>query len=172
MMHRVQFEQWVPEEIERVFLFFANPANLPRIMPPETGIELTKMKLVPPSTPSIERSGIDQTCLAGVGSEIVTSFRMISFLPLRARWIALVTEFEWNHHFADVQKKGPFKSFHHRHQLHAEKREGVTGTVVRDAIEYEVGFGWLGGLAGKFFIGRQLQRTFAYRQQALLKLLS
>lgn len=172
MMHRVQFEQWVPVAIERVFLFFANSSNLPRIMPPETGTELTKLKLVPPPNPSMVKSGIDRSSLAGVGSEIVTSFRVLPFLPLRAEWVALVTEFEWNHHFADVQKKGPFKSFHHRHELDAETREGVTGTVVRDVIEYEVGFGWLGDLAGKLFIGHQLQRTFAYRQRALLKLLS
>jgi ligand-binding SRPBCC domain-containing protein len=172
MMHRVQFEQWVPVEIERVFLFFANPANLPRIMPPNTGTELTKLKLVPPPNRSMERSSIDRASLAGVGSEIVTSFRVLPFLPLRAGWIALITEFEWNHHFADVQKKGPFKSFEHRHELHAETREGATGTVVRDAIEYDVGFGWLGDLAEKLFIGRQLQRTFAYRQRALSKLLS
>jgi hypothetical protein len=38
-------------------------------------------------------------------------------------------------------------------------------------IEYEVGFGWLGELARKLFVSRQLQRTFAYRQKALEKLL-
>ena len=48
MVHLVQFEQWVPVPIERVFLFFANPGNLPRIMPPQTGTELVRLKLVPP----------------------------------------------------------------------------------------------------------------------------
>jgi ligand-binding SRPBCC domain-containing protein len=109
--------------------------------------------------------------LAGAGSEIVTSFRLVAFLPFRAQWIALITEFEWNHHFADVQKKGPFKSFHHRHELTGETRNQIKGTLVRDVIEYEVGFGWLGELARKLFVSRQLQRTFAYRQKALEKLL-
>ncbi len=48
MTHLVQFEQWVPVPIERVFLFFANPDNLPRIMPPQTGTELVRLTLVPP----------------------------------------------------------------------------------------------------------------------------
>jgi hypothetical protein len=43
---------------------------------------------------------------------------------------------------------------------------------VRDVIEYEVGFGWLGELARKLFVDRQLQRTFEYRHSALKKLLS
>ena len=158
--------------IERVFLFFANPGNLPRIMPPQTGTELVRLKLVPPPGIPEERATVtDRPPLAGAGSEIVTSFRVLPFLPLRARWVALITEFEWNHHFADIQKQGPFKSFIHHHELTRETRGQVKGTVVRDVIEYDVGFGWLGNLAQKLFISRQLRRTFEYRQQALEKLL-
>jgi len=172
MTHRVRFEQWVPVPIEQVFLFFANPGNLPRIMPPGTRTELVRLKVVPPpGSPAVRESITDRDPLAGVGSEIVTSFRVVPFLPFRAQWIALITEFEWNHHFADVQKKGPFKSFHHRHELIAERRDGVNGTVVRDVIEYDVGFGWLGKLAQRIFVSRQLSRTFEYRQKALEKLL-
>ena len=94
------------------------------------------------------------------GSEIVTSFRVVPFLPFRAQWIALITEFEWNHHFADVQKQGPFKSFHHRHELREETRDQVRGTVVRDVIEYDVGFGWLGELAQRLFVSRQIAANF------------
>jgi ligand-binding SRPBCC domain-containing protein len=158
--------------VERVFLFFANPANLPRIMPPHTGTELVSLKLVPPPGIAEERATVtDRPPLAGAGSEIVTSFRVLPFLPFRAQWTAVITEFEWNHHFADVQKRGPFKSFHHRHELKEETRDQVRGTVVRDVIEYDMGLGWLGGLARRLFVSRQLQRTFAYRQRALEELL-
>jgi len=172
MLYHVEFEQWVPAAIERVFLFFANPGNLPRIMPPGTKTELIALKLVPPSGVSPEKATVtDRDPLAGVGSEITTSFRVIPFLPFRAEWIALITEFEWNHHFADVQKEGPLKSFYHRHEMRAEIRGGVNGTVVRDLINYDVGFGWMGNLAQRFFVSRQLQGTFTYRQKALEKLL-
>ena len=123
------------------------------------------------SAPRARLYPTDRAPLAGVGSEIVTSFRVLPFLPFRAQWIALITEFEWNHHFADVQEKGPFKSFHHRHELLAEIRNGLNGTVVRDVIDYEVGFGFLGELVQTFFISRQLQQTFAYRQRTVEKLL-
>src|ERR1700681_3930443 len=152
MTHLVQFEQWVPVPRERVFLFFANPSNLPRIMPPQTGTELVRLKLVPPS--GIAEGGAtitDRAPLAGAGSEIVTSFRVLPSLPFRAQWTAVITEFEWNHHFADLQKRGPFKSFHRRHELTEETRNRLRGTIVRDAIEYDVGFGWLGELAQRLF---------------------
>jgi ligand-binding SRPBCC domain-containing protein len=172
MTHLVQFEQWVPVRLERVFLFFANPGNLPRIMPPQTETELVRLKLVPPPGGSAESATVtDRAPLAGAGSEIVTSFRVVRFLPFRRQWTALITEFEWNHHFSDVQKRGPFKSFHHRHELREEMRDQVMGTMVRDVIEYDVGFGWLGEIAQRVFVSRQLHGTFEYRQRALEKLL-
>jgi ligand-binding SRPBCC domain-containing protein len=171
MTHRVQLQQWVPVPIEKVFLFFANPNNLPRIMPPETETELAALRLVPPPTPPTEQKAFpNRESLAGVGSEIVTSFRVLPFLPIRAKWIALITEFEWNHHFADTQKEGPFKRFQHRHEFSAEMRSGVTGTMVRDVIEYDAGFGVLGDLAQKLFIAPSLRQTFEYRQKMLEKL--
>jgi len=172
MLHRAQFAQWVPVPVERVFLFFANPGNLSRIMPPESGTELLRVALVPPpGVSSVQSTVTDQSPLAGAGSEIVTSFRVLPFLPFRAKWIARIVAFEWNHFFEDVQEKGPFKSFHHRHELVAEERNGIAGTVVRDVIEYEVGFGFVGELAEKLFVTRKFEKTFEYRQQALEKLL-
>jgi hypothetical protein len=44
--------------------------------------------------------------------------------------------------------------------------------VVRDAIDYDIGFGVLGMVAQTLFVERQLRNTFAYRQRALLRLLS
>ena len=173
MICRIQFEQWVPVGIERVFLFFANPNNLPRIMPPETGTKVVELRLVPPPRVPTEQPSItNRESLAGVGSEIVTSFRPVPFLPFRARWIALILEFEWNRHFADVQKKGPFKRFKHRHKFSVEARNGENGTTVRDEIVYDPGFGAIGDVAQKLFIGPRLKQTFEYRQKMLEKLTS
>src|SRR5438270_9953493 len=130
MPHHLEFEQWVPFPLERVFAFFSNPENLPLIMPAASATKLV----------ALNRVGAGGNT-AGVGSTIVTSFRVFSFLPIRAQWIARITEFEKNHYFADVQDKGPFKSWHHRHELREETRESIKRTLVRDVIDYEVGFG-------------------------------
>lgn len=166
LSQKIQFEQWVPVEIGKVFLFFANPQNLPRIMPPATETKLIAVNLVSPPDAATKHG--EQ--LAGIGSEIVTSFRLFRFLPIHAKWTARITEFEWDHHFADLQIKGPFKHFYHRHEVKSETRNSVAGTTVRDAIEYEVGFGFLGRFAEKFIAG-QLQQTFLYRQRKLQELL-
>ncbi len=138
-------------------------------MPTAMDARLDRLELVSP-TPI--PGSVASPHAAGVGTIIVTSFRMFRFLPVRAQWIARITEFEWNHHFADVQQKGPFKRWHHRHEFVAETRQDVSGSLVRDVIEYEVGFGPLGALANALFIERQLRHAFAGRQNVLPKLLS
>ena len=169
MVHHALFEDWVSFPIERVFLFFANPENLPRLMPPATGTRIDGMRLVAPP-PAPNSSAAPSSQLAGVGSELDTSFRVLPFLPFRALWIARITEFEWNHHFADIQVKGPFRRWHHRHEMTAETRGGVAGTFVRDRIEYELGFGWLGEV-GLRVLSPQIAGTFRYRQRVLPQLL-
>ena len=171
MIYRVQFVQWLPVSVEKAFLFFANPNNLPRIMPPASGTELVELRLaLPPNAPADQPAFPNLDSLAGIGSEIVTSFRPIPFLRLRAQWIALITEFEWNHHFADIQKKGPFKQFRHRHEFSRETINRANGTTIRDVIEYDPGFSVLGNLASKAFIAPSIKQTFEYRQRMLEKL--
>jgi len=168
MSSSLQFEQWVPFPLERVFAFFSNPENLPRIMPAVSATRLIVLNRVPPS--GIPPEGASDKA-AGVGSTIVTSFRVIPFLPIRAQWVARITEFEWNHYFADVQDKGPFKDWHHRHELASDIRNGIGGTLVRDVIDYEVGFGFLGSIANALFVRRQMESTFEERRKTLPKLL-
>ena len=115
-MPHLEFADWVPFPVARVFGFFSNPENLPRIMPAETQTRIDELRMVSPPTASKAAAAPHA---AGVGTVIFTSFRMFPFLPFRAQWIARITEFEWDHHFADVQDKGPFKKWHSRGPGHA-----------------------------------------------------
>lgn len=167
MASHVEFEQWVPFPLERVFAFFSNPENLPRIMPSASGTVLLSVSRVAP--PALADMLNDKA--AGAGSILVTSFRVVPFLPLRQIWIARITEFEWNHHFADVQQKGPFKSWHHRHEFAAASNDGTLGTTIRDVIDYEVGIAFLGQVADALFVRKKMDSTFRERQAKLVELL-
>jgi hypothetical protein len=83
-----------------------------------------------------------------------------------------ITEFEWNHHFADVQEKGPFKTWRHRHEFTHETRDGTDGTLVADLIDYDPGFGPAGSLVNQLIIRPKMQSAFAARQKILPDLLS
>jgi ligand-binding SRPBCC domain-containing protein len=107
---------------------------------------------------------------AGAGSEIQFSFSL-SWLPMRVRWTARVTEFAWYSHFCDEQIQGPFTQFRHRHSTVAEMRDDVLGTLVTDVIDYALPLGFIGRL-GSGLVRRQLALAFGHRQQRLPESLS
>lgn len=168
MATHVEFEQWVPFPIAAVFTFFSNPENLPRIMPDASATKLVALKRVAPVADS---DGPVNEKAAGIGSVLITSFRIVPFLPFRKEWIARITEFEWNHHFADVQDQGPFRSWHHRHEFVGDSKDSQSGTTIRDVIDYEIGFGFLGQVAEALVVRRQLKHAFQERQKRLPQLL-
>ena len=159
MVDFFETSQVVNAGVERTFRFFADPANLPRISPPSAAARLIRLKLVSPA---------GENGLAGVGSEIEISVRLAPPLPFRGRWLARITEFELGKYFRDVQVRGPFKLWDHRHSFEASE----AGTVIRDTVRYEVGWGKLGDAANAIFVRRALEKMFAHRHAAAERLLS
>jgi ligand-binding SRPBCC domain-containing protein len=170
MRHAFKTEQWVPYPIEKVFSFFANPENLPRLMPAwqQARIEVANFVAPPPSPSPLQTN----TTAAGTGTTMTISFRALPFLPLRLNWEALIVEFGWNDHFCDEQPKGPFAYWRHCHHVSERIRAGEPGTLVVDDLTYELPFGILAEPAHALFARRQIETIFKYRQQELLKLLA
>lgn len=175
MSQRFVAQQWLPFPVAHVFAFFADPANLPRLMPASLGMRIEELHIEPPSAqstsgqlPTIAAGAGSQ--IAGAGSHVLISFRPVPSSLLRVRWLARITEFAWNSHFCDEQVRGPFASFRHRHGVDAETRGGRAGTRVTDAIEFTLPAGWLGRI-GEPMVRRRLAASFAFRQQRLVELL-
>jgi len=163
----------MPYPVELVFAFFANPANLPHLMPPvlETRIEDARIQPPPPRPLHPDPSRRFRSVAAGEGSEILVSFYPVRWFPRRASWMARITEFEWNSHFCDEQVRGPFARFRHRHGIRTELRDRAEGTLVTDEIEYELPAGILGGLGGGLVRGK-MAAAFAFRQKRLPEILA
>ena len=169
MAQHFKTEQWVPFPVPLVFAFFADPANLPALMPPQMKARVDSSQIVP--LPSVGARQRNESVAADTGSEILISFRPVPWLPLRVSWRARIVEFAWNHHFIDEQISGPFASFRHRHGVVAEKRDGVDGSLVTDEIEYALPGGTF-GLLGAGIVRRRLETSFAFRQKKLPQLLT
>ena len=160
MLQHARFEHWIAAPLDQVFQFFGNPQNLPRLMPPWMQVKLKDVKIVPPAD-------LPSGNFAGTGSTVGASYRVLPGLPFRTSSVARITAFEFNHYFEDVQEKGPFKSWHHRHEFAQEVRDGVNGTLVIDQVQYDPGLGALGKIGNALFIAPQMQKTFCHRQLAL-----
>jgi len=167
MRHTFQSTQWVPYSLERVFAFFANSANLPRLMPAWQKARIESSALVTPPN----SGGRSESTFAGKGSVMTISFLPFPLSPIRLRWVASIVAFEWNSYFCDEQQKGPFAYWRHCHRVSEERRNGVDGTLVMDDLIYELPLGILAEPAHFLFLRRQVEAIFAFRQRRLVELL-
>src|ERR1700676_2066420 len=162
-------EQWLPYPVELAFAFFANPENLPRLMPPWQKARIEEAAFAPPpprplaTDPALRFKSI----AAGAGTRMTLSFRPFPYAPIRIPWEAEISEFAWNDHFCDIQLRGPFTSWKHSHRLRPETRADnsgglIHGTMLRDEVEYTMHFGRFGEIAQRLFISHQIQSIFTY----------
>ena len=171
MRHTMTMRQWVPYPVAQVFDFFADPANLPPLMPAWQHARIDRSTLKPPPTPAGSRTW-SRGDAAGAGSRMLISFRAVPFVPLRSQWDARIVEFAWDDHFCDEQASGPFAYWRHCHRLHGETRGEQHGTIVTDEVTFAFPLGvlgeaayWLGGRA-------QVRMLFRHRQRQLVRLLA
>jgi ligand-binding SRPBCC domain-containing protein len=173
MHETLRINQWIAFPVELVFAFFANPGNLPHLMPKWQRARVESSRLTAPSPRPVAPDPAlrFQSPAAGVGSEMAISFRPVAKIPFRIGWLSRITEFTWNSHFCDEQLQGPFVSWKHRHGIVAEIREGASGTLISDEVEFKLPLGPLGMLGNAVVVRRRLEATFAYRQRRLEEIL-
>lgn len=171
MPHTFTTEQWLPYPPELIFAFFANPENLPRLMPrwQKARIEEAVFAPVPPRPPNAPRY---PGMAAGDGTRLTLSFKPVPFSPIRIPWEAKIEDFRWNQGFCDVQLEGPFKSWRHCHTVTAATQNDIAGTTLRDEVSYELPLGPLSGLANTLVARHGLAYTFRYRQRRTTELLA
>jgi ligand-binding SRPBCC domain-containing protein len=148
-IHHLYREQFVPRPIGEVFAFFSRAGNLERITPPWLAFGLL--------TPEPEQMR--------AGTLIEYRLRLHR-IPLR--WISRIERWEPGRAFEDVQVKGPYRLWHHRHEF----RAAGGGTLVQDHVSYSLPLGPIGELAHALFVERDLARVFAYRHAAVKELLA
>ena len=145
-VHHLYREQFLNRPTAEVFEFFARAGNLERITPPWLGFSLT--------TPEPE-----QMC---AGTLIEYRLRLHR-IPLR--WTTQIAVWEPGRAFEDVQVKGPYRLWHHRHEF----QPAGSGTLVRDHVRYALPLGPLGRLAHGLVVERDLARIFDYRRRAVAR---
>ena len=164
MRQHFETEQWLPYPRALVFAFFGNPANLPLLMPSWQRARIEEVTLVPPPPRPPGTPVYPGVVAAGDGTKLLITARAAPGVPLRLPWLALIEDFRWNEGFCDVQVKGPFASWRHCHSVRPETREGRSGTIVRDEVQYQLPLAPVSRVGAPF--GQMAMRAmFAYRQR-------
>jgi ligand-binding SRPBCC domain-containing protein len=171
MRYSYQTEQWLPYPLENVFEFFADPENLPLLMPEWQNAHIDEEVIVSPP-PRPDSSAKPEVTAAGQGSRLTLSFFPFPYAPFRTRWVAEISDFVWNERFCDRQVTGPFLYWNHCHYFSHAVRGDISGTLIADDLEYELPYGLFGQLAHRLVLRRQIEHTFFTRHIQLAAMLA
>jgi ligand-binding SRPBCC domain-containing protein len=140
-------EQWLPRPVDDVFAFFSDAGNLEAITPP-----WMHFHIVTPRPIELRAGAIIDYRLCWRG------------LPLR--WSSEIAEWEPPQQFVDVQRRGPYAHWRHRHTF--VPKDG--GTRLGDEVHYALPWGPIGRLA-HWLVRRNLEAIFDYRAERVAALL-
>jgi ligand-binding SRPBCC domain-containing protein len=96
---------------------------------------------------------------------MIITYIVKPLLGLPLKWMTEITHVKDKEYFVDEQRVGPYKMWHHQHKI--EAIDG--GVLMTDIVTYIPPFGFIGGIANKLFIKKQLNEIFSYRTIAVEK---
>ena len=126
--------------------YFSSPNNLANITPPKMGFNIT--------------SKVDKSVYQGQ----IISYKVSPISFVKTNWVTEITAVKEQEYFIDEQRFGPYAMWHHEHFFEALPNGK---TLMKDKISYKIPFGFLGTVAQKLFVKKQLTSIFEYRKEAL-----
>ena len=147
MAYLLERSLFIAKPREEVFAFFSDAVNLERITPP-----FLRFHILTPGPISMK-----------AGTLIDYELRLYG-LPFR--WRTLIESFNPISSFIDVQIKGPYRTWLHRHEF----EDVPGGTQMHDRVEYEMPFGWIGNITHALFVRRSVERIFTYRNATITEI--
>lgn len=139
-MDRFTFQSELPVSVEDAFGWHLRKGALERLLPPWMNIDL----LFPPGRPGEEASRVGLKLKWGA---------------FRCQWILEHRDFILNREFSDVQIKGPFRHYLHRHQF---SPINSISSILRDDIDFSFAFPFLNKK-----IQEELLRFFSWKHAVL-----
>ena len=148
MGHVLEREQWVSAGIEETFSFFANAANLEAITPPFLDFSIVS----PP--PIVMHEGT------------LVEYRLGLFgIPIG--WLTRIEEWVPERSFTDVQLRGPYALWVHRHRFTPQSG----GTLIADRVEYRLPAAPWSDPVRALFVRPTIERIFDYRRDVIRRVL-
>jgi len=134
---------WLARARTEVFAFFTESSNLVLLTPASFGLRVV-------GGPHALSNGA------------VVDLRM-SWLGVPVRWRAFIREWDPPYRFVDVQVRGPYARWEHRHRFLEERG----GTWVEDRVTYQLPLGPLGRAAHALLVRRQIAALWRHRTRRL-----
>lgn len=149
MKYQLHREQQLNCDMDTAWNFFSNPYNLSRITPKDMGfVVLTQMK--------------DETIYEGM----IIVYKVSPLFGIPMKWESLITQVEYHKSFTDFQETGPYKLWNHHHEFISNQ----SGVLMKDRLDYELPFGFIGAIVHALLVKNRLNKIFDYRYEVLEKM--
>ena len=145
-IYEKRWQTVVPGEMDEVWEFFSNPANLQKITPKEMNFEiLTDLK--------------DVSMYPGM----LIRYKVSPIAKIRMNWVTEITSVKPFEYFIDEQRFGPYALWHHEHRF----EKTTEGILMSDILHYGVPLGFIGQIVNEIMISRRIDHIFEYRQDII-----
>ena len=148
MKYQLYREQQLNCDLATAWAFFSNPKNLSKITPKEMGFVVL--------TQNTEKAIYE-------GMEIDYTVSPLFGIPMK--WKTRILKVDFQKNFTDFQAKGPYKLWNHYHEFIPNEN----GVLMKDTVDYELPFGFLGRIAHAVVIKNKLKTIFDFRFEVLEK---
>lgn len=145
-IYRLESIQKIPGSKEDLWKYFSDPRNLFSITPSSLNLKMT---------------GKDNSNQLHTGQTIHYVVRPLFGIPMK--WTTEIIELDPGRMFVDVQKKGPYKLWKHRHVFN--QIDG--GVEMVDIVDYRLPFGYAGDMVHSLMVKKKLKQIFDYRYQVV-----
>ncbi|MCZ2100183.1 MAG: SRPBCC family protein [Chitinophagales bacterium] len=146
MIHQLYREQQLHCDLETAWEFFSAPDNLSKITPKDMGFTVLS---------NFENTAIFESMLIDYTVSPILGF------PLK--WKTKITQVDRLKNFTDYQQKGPYKYWNHFHEF----IPNGDGVLMKDTVDYELPFGFLGNIAHALLVKKKLESIFDFRFKVL-----
>lgn len=148
MRYQLYREQQLKCDLATAWSFFSDPENLSKITPKDMGfVVLTK------NTNGAIYEGME------------IDYTVSPLLGIPMKWKTHILKVDLQKSFTDFQAKGPYKLWNHYHEFIPNEN----GVLMKDTVDYELPFGFLGTIAHVLLVKNKLNEIFNYRFQFLEK---
>ncbi len=141
-------EQQLPVNIDEAWDFFSNPKNLVKITPPD-------MRFLITNNPQRD-----------IYSGMIITYKLKPLLKIPVNWVTEIAFVDKPHSFIDIQRLGPYKFWHHRHNL----KSISGGVLMTDEVYYSLPFGIVGSILHPLLVKKRIESIFSYRKKELKKI--
>lgn len=146
MRFQIYQEQQLDCSIAEAWRFFSSPNNLSKITPKSMAFTVLTKDLV-----------------NEIFEGMLIDYSVAPLFGIEMKWQTRILKVEYQNSFVDFQVRGPYKYWNHLHEFECNEN----GVLMKDTVDYELPFGFIGNVVHSLLVKRKLIDIFDYRKKVL-----